>query len=194
MSFDRDLVLRRAADLLSRKSTATQDEIARAAGISRATLHRHFAGRDSLIRALEDLGLRQLQAVADAARLDEGGAAEALERLIEGTRPAAAFLAFISTENQLFEGEEVNEGWERIDARISALFRRGQESGEFRIDLSPAWLTEAFYGLVAAAAWTIQSGKTAPRDYTAMISGLLLDGARRSPDSPRDTRTTPNPS
>ncbi|ROO84600.1 TetR family transcriptional regulator [Actinocorallia herbida] len=181
MSFDRDLVLRRAADLLSRKATATQDEIARAAGISRATLHRHFAGRDSLIRALEDLGLRQLQEAADAARLDEGAAAEALERLIEGTRPVAGFLAFLSTENQLFEGAEVNAGWERLDARISALFRRGQESGEFRIDLSPAWFTEALYGLVASAAWTIQSGKTAPRDYTAMISGLLLDGARRPP-------------
>ncbi|MDX6739998.1 helix-turn-helix domain-containing protein [Actinocorallia sp. A-T 12471] len=181
MSFDRDLVLHRAADLLSRKATATQDEIARAAGISRATLHRHFAGRDSLIRALEDLALRQLQEVADAARLDEGSATEALERLIEGSRPVAGFLAFLSTENQLFEGEEVNAGWERLDARISALFRRGQESGEFRLDLSPAWLTEALYGLVAAAAWTIQAGKTAPRDYTMMISGLLLGGAARRP-------------
>ncbi|MEU6408227.1 TetR family transcriptional regulator [Microbispora sp. NPDC046933] len=46
MAFDRDHVLRCAADLLSRKATATQDEIAKAAGISRATLHRHFAGRD----------------------------------------------------------------------------------------------------------------------------------------------------
>ncbi|WP_433424768.1 TetR/AcrR family transcriptional regulator [Microtetraspora malaysiensis] len=184
MAFDRDHVLRCAADLLSRKATATQDEIAKAAGISRATLHRHFAGRDALIRALEELGLRQLQEVVDRARLDDGSATEALVRLVEASHPVASFLAFLATENQLFEGEQINEGWERIDARIAALFMRGQESGEFRIDLSPAWLIEAFYGLVSAAAWAIQSGKTAPRDYTVMIIGLMLGGLERRTPQP----------
>ncbi|MCD0451587.1 TetR/AcrR family transcriptional regulator [Actinocorallia sp. API 0066] len=184
MSFDRDAVLRAAAELLARKATATQDEIAKAAGISRATLHRHFAGRDALIRALEELGLRQLEQVVTDARLDDGAAREALSRLIEGTRPVAGFIAFLSTENQLFEEGEMNEGWERIDARISALFRRGQESGEFRIDMSPIWFTEALYGLVAAAAWAIQAGRTAPRDYTPMILGLLLGGVERRDPTP----------
>lgn len=179
MAFDRDHVLRRAAELLTRKGTATQDEIAKAAGISRATLHRHFAGRDALIRALEELGLRQLGEVADEAGLDEGRAAEALVRLIDGARPVAGFLAFLWSENQLFEGEAVNEGWERLDARIIALFQRGQEAGEFRIDLSPAWLTEALYGLMGSAAWSVQSGKAAPRDFTAMVTGLLLGGVER---------------
>jgi AcrR family transcriptional regulator len=188
VTVDRDQVLRAAAELLSRRATATQDEIARAAGISRATLHRLFAGREALVRALEDLGLRRLAEAADAARLDEGSAAEALHRLVEATRPVAGFLAFLCTENQLFEGEQVNEGWERLDARIAALFRRGQEAGEFRIDLSPAWLTEALYGLVAAASWAIQAGRSAPRDHTAMIVGLLMDGVRRPP-APGDGRT-----
>ncbi len=43
------------------------DDIARAAGISRATLHRHFAGRDALIRALEELGIAQFAQAMDAA-------------------------------------------------------------------------------------------------------------------------------
>ncbi len=50
MAVDREHVLRSAADLLTRKSTATMDEVAKAAGISRATLHRQFAGRDALVR------------------------------------------------------------------------------------------------------------------------------------------------
>lgn len=41
-------------------------------------------------------------------------------------------------------------GWAELDDRIAALFRRGQEEGDFRIDLSAAWLTEAFYGLIGA--------------------------------------------
>ncbi|WP_225320488.1 MULTISPECIES: TetR/AcrR family transcriptional regulator [Streptomyces] len=183
MAVDRDHVLRSAAALLTRKSTATMDEVARAAGISRATLHRHFAGRDALVRALESLGIAECEAALAAARPDEGPASEAVRRLVHEIEPAAGLLAFLYTENQLFEGEEQNEGWARLDARIGALFRRGQASGEFRIDLTPAWLTEALYGLMASGAWAVAEGRVARKDFTHMIVELLLGGALRREES-----------
>ncbi len=183
MAVDRDHVLRSAAALLTRKSTATMDEVAKAAGISRATLHRHFAGRDALVRALEALGIAECEAAVDAARLDEGAASDAVRRMVREIEPAAGLLAFLYTENQLFEGEEQHEGWSRIDGRIAALFRRGQDSGEFRIDLTPAWLTEALFGLLASGAWVVQSGKVAPNDFHHMIVELLLGGALRREES-----------
>lgn len=179
MAVDRDHVLRSAAALLTRRSTATMDEVAKSAGISRATLHRHFAGRDALVRALESLGIEECEKALDAARLDEGPASDAVRRLVREAEPAAGLLAFLYTENQLFEGEEQNDGWARIDARISALFRRGQQSGEFRIDLTPVWLTEALFGLLASAVWLLQSGKGAPKDFHHMTVELLLGGALR---------------
>ncbi|GGT19122.1 TetR/AcrR family transcriptional regulator [Streptomyces chromofuscus] len=183
MAVDREHVLRTAAALLTRKSTATMDEVAKAAGISRATLHRHFAGRDALVRALEALGIAECEAALEAARLDEGGASDAVRRLVREIEPAAGLLSFLYTENQLFEGEEQNEGWARLDARIAALFRRGQASGEFRIDLTPAWLTEALYGLMASGAWAVQEGRVAANDFTHMIVELLLGGATRREES-----------
>jgi len=179
MAVDREQVLRSAAALLTRKSTATMDEVARAAGISRATLHRHFAGRDALVRALEALGIAECEAALEAARTDEGPAAEAVRRLVREMEPSAGLLAFLYTENQLFEGEEQNEGWARIDAGLTELFRRGQESGEFRIDLTPVWLTEALYGLLASGAWAVAEGRVARNDFTHMIVELLLGGALR---------------
>ncbi|MDX3852670.1 TetR/AcrR family transcriptional regulator [Streptomyces sp. AK02-01A] len=179
MTVNRDQVLRTAAAVLTRKATATMDEVARAAGIGRATLHRHFAGRDALVKALEELGIREFETALDAARLDEGPAGEALRRFVGEVEPAAGLLGFLVTENQLFEGD-VDEGWNRLDARVSALFRRGQEQGEFRIDLSPAWLTEAFYGLISSCAWAVQDGRVATKDFQYMIVELLLGGVRRS--------------
>ncbi|WP_344393597.1 helix-turn-helix domain-containing protein [Streptomyces vastus] len=179
MAVDRAHVLRSAAELLTRKSTATMDEVAKAAGISRATLHRQFAGRDALVRALEALGIEECEAALDAARPAEGPASEAVRRLVREIEPVAGLLSFLYTENQLFEGEQQNEGWERLDARIAALFRRGQESGEFRIDLTPAWLTEALFGLIASGAWVVLSGKVAAKDFHHMIVELLLGGALR---------------
>ena len=186
MALDRDHVLRAAAALLTRKSTATMDEVAKAAGISRATLHRQFAGRDALVRALEALGIAECETALDAARLDDGRAEDAVRRLVREAEPAAGLLAFLYTENQLFEGEEQHAGWARIDDRITALFRRGQQSGEFRIDLTPAWLTEALFGLLASAVWLVQSGKGAPKDFTHMTVVLLLGGALRRDETRRE--------
>lgn len=183
MAVDRDHVLRSAAALLTRKSTSTMDEVAKAAGISRATLHRQFAGRDALVRALEALGIAECESALDAARLDEGPAADAVRRLVRAIEPAAGLLAFLYSENQLFEGEQQNAGWNRIDQRIATLFRRGQSSGEFRIDLTPAWLTEALYGLLASGAWAVQEGRVAANDFTHMIVELLLGGALRREES-----------
>lgn len=180
MTLDREQVLRSAAALLTRNSTATMDEVAKAAGIGRATLHRHFAGRDALVRALEELGIQEFGAALDAAKLDEGTFQEALRRFVDAIEPSAGLLSFLVTENQLFEGDEQNDGWDRLDARVAAFFRRGQELGEIRIDLTPAWLTEALYGLISSAAWAVQTGRVAAQDFSYMIVELLLGGARRS--------------
>ncbi|MFJ1823689.1 TetR family transcriptional regulator, partial [Streptomyces sp. NPDC088178] len=114
------------------------------------------------------------------AALDEGSCEDALRRLVAAIEPSAGLFSFLVTENQLFEGDEVNEGWDRLDARVSAFFRRGQERGELRIDLTPAWLTEALYGLVSTGAWAVQAGRVAGQDFQYMIVELLLGGARRS--------------
>ncbi len=180
MAVDRERVLKEAAALLTRRASTPMDEIARAAGISRATLHRHFAGRDALIRALEEHGIAQFVQAMDAARLDEGDAVEALRRLIAEAEPVAGVLAFLFTENQLFEDGEINAGWAELDDRLAALFRRGQEEGDFRIDLSAAWLTEAFYGLIGAGAWAVYEGRVARNDLNHSIAELLLGGIRRS--------------
>lgn len=186
MAVDRDHVLRSAAALLTRKSTATMDEVAKAAGISRATLHRLFAGRDALVRALEALGIAECEAALDAARLDDGPASDAVRRLVRAIEPVAALLAFLYSENQLFEDGQQNAGWTRIDERIADLFKRGQAAGEFRIDLTPAWLTEALYGLLASGAWAVSEGRVASKDFTFMIVELLLGGAVRHPAQPRE--------
>lgn len=132
------------------------------------------------MRALEELGIREFEVAFDNARLDEGTAVDGLRRLVAEAEPNAELLAFLVTENQLFEGDQVHEGWARLDARVSALFRRGQEEGHIRIDLSPAWLTEALYGLIGTCAWAVMDGRVAAKDFQYMIIELLLGGARRS--------------
>ena len=182
MATDRDSVLLTAIGVLSRQPTAAMDDIARAAGISRATLHRMFPGRDALVRDAGTLALRRMAAALDSAELDQGDPVDAVHRLADAAIPEASLAAFLTGENRLFDEDTINDAWEAMDARVSALFLRGQRSGAFRIELPAAWLSEAFFDLLAGVGWAVQEGRLAPRDSHHALTGLFLGGAlRRDP-------------
>ncbi|MCU7820898.1 TetR/AcrR family transcriptional regulator [Kitasatospora sp. DSM 101779] len=184
MATDRDSVLEAAVGVLSRRPTAHLDEIARAAGISRATLHRIFPGREALIREVGMLSLRKFADACDTAGIEEGPADAALRRLVDAVVPDAALCAFLAGENQLYDDPEINDLWEAQDARVRALFLRGQQQGVFRIELAAGWLSEAFFDLVAGVGWAVQDGRLAPRDGAYSLTELFLGGAlRRSEQS-----------
>ncbi|MEZ0340343.1 TetR/AcrR family transcriptional regulator [Mycobacterium sp. pV006] len=178
MAVEREDLLRAAADFLGRRPNATQDEIAAAVGVSRATLHRHFAGRPALFAALEDLAIAEMRRALDAADLSRGSAAEALGRLVAACEPVSPFLALLYSQSQDLDAEHSLKAWREADAAINGLFERGQRSGEFRPDMTAAWLTEALYNLIAGAGWAISNGRVAGRDFTFMIVELLLNGVR----------------
>ncbi|MEV7601108.1 helix-turn-helix domain-containing protein [Kitasatospora sp. NPDC089797] len=184
MATDRDAVLEAAVGVLSRRPTAHLDEIARAAGISRATLHRLFPGRDALIHEIGLLSLQRFATALDTAAVEQGDAQAALRRLVDAAVPDAMLCAFLAGENQLYESNEVNDLWDVQIERLHALFLRGQREGTFRIELSAAWLSEAFFDLVAGIGWAIQDGRLAPRDAAFSLAELFLGGALRRPDAP----------
>lgn len=180
MSATPDQLLRAAADFLGRRPNATQDEIAAAVGVSRATLHRHFSGRLALMKALEDLAIVEMRKVLETVQLHEGSATEALRRLVLACQPVSPYLALLYSQSQELELANTITTWQEIDDAITALFQRGQREGDFRPDLTAAWLTEAFYSLVSATEWAIRAGRVAGRDFDRLITDLLLNGVHTS--------------
>lgn len=180
MTMDRDKVLRAAADFLGRRPNATQDEIAAAVGVSRATLHRYFAGRAALLEALDQYAIAHLRQALKTARWQEGSAAEALRRLVAACEPVSGYLTLLYTQSQDFEANQPKEAWAEIDAEVRQLFVRGQRQGEFRPELNAFWLTEAFFNLMCGAAWVVQVGGAGRREFTEMVTDLLLNGVSKS--------------
>ncbi|MGZ8802519.1 MAG: TetR/AcrR family transcriptional regulator [Mycobacterium sp.] len=180
MSPSRDQLLRAAADFLGRRPNATQDEIATAVGVSRATLHRHFSGRLALMEALEALAIAEMREVLKGVRLHEGSATEALRRLVSACEPVSPYMALLYSQSQELDFDNTLDAWQEIDTEITSLFQRGQRDGDFRPDLTAAWLTEVFYSLVGGTAWAVRAGRVAGRDFDRLISDLLLHGVRTS--------------
>ncbi len=147
---NRRVLLEAAAGALARDPDASLSEVARLAGLTRATLYRHFGSRERLLGALRDDALDSAVEAVAAARVEEGAALEALRRVI--TAVASLGGRFWPL---LMEGVDRDPEFLRSRAQafapVLALIDRGQESGQIRTDVSAQWVVTALTALLAAA-------------------------------------------
>ena len=54
----RDAIIEAAFSVFSKNPSAALADVAERAGVGRATLHRHFASRDDLMRALSKIAIK----------------------------------------------------------------------------------------------------------------------------------------
>jgi len=124
---------------------ASMQQVAEAAGLHRATVHRHFASRDDLLHALQDRALEEALTALREARLDDGPPADALRR-------ATRAIVEVADRWQLAHYAPVyREGPDAEDMRslMRDLIARGQREGSVRDDLDASVLTTVWAGVVS---------------------------------------------
>jgi AcrR family transcriptional regulator len=177
---DRPALLEKAAALLALRPDAGMDELAAAAGVSRATFFRRFPSRLALVTELLHTAIDDYIAAVDGAEPERGPAPEALTRVlraIAATRPSQALLARQPVpevvEAALFER------YAATDERIVALVRRGQDEGAFRVDLPANWVLVVMDWLPVAVADGLKRGLLAPADTERHLVETVLGALRR---------------
>lgn len=164
---------------------ATLQELAKTAGISKATLYRFCKTREQLVERLGEHSMRALNNALDNADLDSHAPLEALKRLIANNlehRELQAFLMYYWKE--VGAGTEAQLHWDRV---LDAFFLRGQQQGVFRIDVSAAALTEIFTWTLAGLINAERQGKVARLGLATLIENAFLQGAMATNSS------SPNP-
>ncbi len=155
---------------------ASTQEIAAAAGISRATLHRAFASREKLVDTVAAHAVREAERIFDEAGIDEGPAAEAFERLSESVVPLAIAYSLLWSEPAISQTVRLHAEAERLDDRFERFFERGQDEGVFRADVAPRWLAYSAGAQAVAAWWSITDGHVGEREGPKLFRRTLLSG------------------
>ncbi|MEA2395552.1 MAG: hypothetical protein QOJ82_3443 [Solirubrobacteraceae bacterium] len=170
-----------AAALLRDDPHVGMADVAASAGVSRATVYRHFPAREALIAAIHQHAVEHGERALAQCRLDEGSATDALRRLAGAWLEVAERYAFpqLAAQVELNISDEAREHQRRVFREpLLALLERGQAAGEFSSALSAQWAARVFGALLLAGARAVSDGTLSREGAPDAVFRTLLEGLR----------------
>jgi len=173
-------ILDAAVDALAVDPDASMAEIARRAGVVRATVYVHFPTRDALIAAVTERAMSEVVDVIVAAEPERDDPAEALRRVvIQAWRTLGRYHALVAINTQLPQ-TELHHRHAAVFATLESLIERGQRTGDFRDDVPVAWHLSMLVALIHAASAELRAERLpATKVESALVAAVL--GALASP-------------
>lgn len=170
-----DAILEAGYQVLRTNSGASMAQIAEAAGVGRATLHRHFSTREDLFAALAKQAMRDLSEAVDAATKDAQSYAEGLHLALEAVVPLADRQTFLSQDAAAYD-TAVARAYEADRAETFAAFEAAKTEGSFARDIPTEWLVQSYDNLIYAAWSMVRSGDATPKQAAAFAWRTLTIG------------------
>jgi AcrR family transcriptional regulator len=171
-------ILDAALDALASDLEASMAEIARRAGVVRATIYVHFPTRESLIDAVTDRAIAEVAELVRAAEPDRGEPAEALARLIATAWQTMGRYHPLVAINTGLPHAELQARHGPVLDQLQPLVERGQREGAFRADVPAAWHLAMTLALIHAASAQLHAGHGSPEQIESALVATVLGAVR----------------
>ena len=180
-------ILEAALEALAADSEASMAEIARRAGVVRATIYAHFPTREALLDAVMEHAVAQVADATAAAEPTRGEPEEALERVLRATwQKLGLFHALLAINTARLSTEELHRRHLPVMTHFAPLIERGQRANVFRRDVPVTWHLAVLRAIVHAASAEIRSGRLTE----ATVAQRIHVPALAAIASPRRSRAT----
>jgi AcrR family transcriptional regulator len=176
-------ILTAGLEALAGDPDASMAEIARRAGVVRATIYVHFPTRESLLDAVMDHAIAQVADAMGAAEPARGAPKEALARVLLATwHELDRFQALVTINTSRLSAKELHRRHLPVLEQFVPLIVRGQQAGDFRSDVPVAWHLSMILAIVHAASGELHNDRIGAAEVEpAMLSTVLaaLGGTKR---------------
>ncbi len=163
-------ILDAALEALASDPDSSMSEIARRAGVVRATIYVHFPTRTALLDAVMEHAVTQVADAMRSAEPQRGEPVEAVERMLRATwRELARFHGLLALNTARLSAEELHRRHLPMLDQLEPLIERGQKQGVFRRDLPVAWHLAVIRAIVHTASHEIRGGRIAESEAEAAM-------------------------
>jgi TetR/AcrR family transcriptional regulator, mexCD-oprJ operon repressor len=182
-------ILDAAVDALGSDPDASMAEIARRAGVVRATIYVHFPTREALLDAVTHRAVAEVAEVIDAAEPHRGDPADALARVVGASwRRLGRYHALVAINTQQHGDAELRERHSSVLAALEPLIARGQVDGTFRADVPAAWHLSMLLALIHAASGELRAGRITDVEAEVALVATALGAMTGRPGLPTTLR------
>jgi AcrR family transcriptional regulator len=169
-----------ALEALANDPDVSMAEIARRAGVVRATIYMHFPTREALLDAVMEHSVGLVAEATRQAEPDRGEPREALERVLLATwQQLGKFHSVLGINISRLSAKELRRRHLPVTTQIVPLLERGQAEGVFRRDVSALWLIAVIRAIVHVASTELQAGRLSQAEVerTMLTTVLAAVGA-----------------
>ena len=174
----RDAIIEAAFSVFSKNPSAALSDVAERAGVGRATLHRHFASRDDLMRALAIIASKEMEDAVETACADATSYSEVARLALQALIPLGDRHGFLALEG-FSDDPEMQAAFEKEQRETAEMVDAAKGEGLFDTAVPTTWIVQAFDHLMYAGWESVKAGETTQDQAAALAWRTLIHGLGR---------------
>ena len=171
----RTAIIEAAFKTFGQDASASLNDVAATAGVGRATLHRHFKGRDDLMLELTKIASREIDEAVAAAVKPATSWTESLRLSLAAVIPLADRLWFLMRQPTP-PGAEVAALHARQRAETVEAIDQARKEGAFATDAPTAWIAAVYDALIYTGWEAVNAGELTPNQAADLAWRTLTTG------------------
>lgn len=172
-------ILNAAFEVLAQDFSAPLEKIADLAGVTRATLHRYYNNRETLMEATGIELCRLTKTIIDEASASYDKPHEQLKAVIMKSAEMGDRFHFLMHAMEHDNHQQHYPKFQEVEQQLTLLIEAVRQDGFIRADVPTIWIIHMYYGVMSASWRALSEGGIAPKQipnlaWQSFTAGLFV--------------------